>query len=151
MWFTASRFDDVAKLTAEKVVKEKVLEDGRVQWNVRFDVHKGDPFYLGGSSKMVLPPPMSLFLERYLIARNPSGPITAASYATVNAAIQELYHHLTCHSIKRGALMELLRAGVPMETLQTMAKHRHLKTLLIYLDSARVADAIGIPSAAAHL
>jgi site-specific recombinase XerD len=69
----------------------------------------------------------------------------------VNAAVQSLYPNLSSHSIKRGALMELLQSGVPLETLQVIAKHRSLKTLLIYLDSARVADAIGLPQAAVNL
>lgn len=151
MWFTASRFDDVQKLVTEKLEREKALEDGRIQWNVRFDVHKGNPFYLGGSSKMILQPDLSAVLERHLTRRSPQEPVTATNYNQVNMAIQEYYPNLSCHSIKRGALMEMLRAGVPLETLQVIAKHRQLQTLLVYLDSARVADAIGIPLAAANL
>lgn len=151
MWFTASRYDDIEKLISKKVVKERTLEDGRIQWNVRFDVHKGDPFYLGGSSKMVLPPDLSRFLEHFLGRRGPEESATAATYEQVNAAVQSLYPNLSSHSIKRGALMELLQSGVPLETLQVIAKHRSLKTLLIYLDSARVADAIGLPQAAVNL
>lgn len=151
MWFTASRFDDVEKLMTSKVEKERCLEDTRVQWNVRYDVHKGDPFHLGASSKMILPSQLSLFLDYHITRRRPDEKLTAATYSQVNHAIQSIFPDLSCHSIKRGALLELLKAGVPMETLQVIAKHRNMKTLLVYLDSARVADALGLSEAAMNL
>lgn len=40
---------------------------------------------------------------------------------------------MTAHSVKRGALTALLRAGAPLSVIQVIAKHKDLETLLVYL------------------
>jgi hypothetical protein len=58
-------------------------------------------------------------------------------YQRLLALLGEPY---TEHSIKRGALYTLLFNGAPLETIRIMAKHRSMRTLLMYL---RPVDVIG--------
>ena len=41
----------------------------------------------------------------------------------------------------------VLRAGVPLNLIQVVAKHKYLETLLIYLPRSEVSLALGLPSA----
>jgi Phage integrase family len=147
MWYTASRFDDIHKLSPKRVVYERQIDD-RHQWNVDFALSKSSQFYLGGSSKMMLSRPHHDRLQVFLRRRTLCDQLTATSYDELNQAIHRNFPGLTCHSIKRGALMHLLQKGVSLDLLQTIAKHRSLNTLLIYLDSAQVAESLGMADAA---
>ena len=118
---------------------------------MNFELSKGNPFYLGWSNKMLLPLVYHQYLTLYLRGRNLRAPLTDFTYDQVMSVIQEEFPTLSAHSIKRGALLHLLQQGAPLEILRIIAKHRSLNTLLTYLDSALVAESLGLPDVARHL
>ena len=67
--------------------------------------------------------------------------------ARASAVLGRVRTGLTAHSIKRGALLAMLEAGVPLSLIQAIAKHKDLETLLIYLPSVAVAMAMGLHEA----
>lgn len=151
MWFTASRFDDVQKLQPTRLRPERALNDAKHQWNVDYCRSKSNQFYLGGSSKMILPLPLHHYLRDFLSRRALRTTLTECTYNDVDRFLKEKAPDYTCHSFKRGALQAMLQGGVQLPLLQAIAKHRSLETLLIYLDSSMVSEAMGMSNAASLL
>jgi len=140
-WKTASRIGEMAHLTPECF-----------QWvghllSITFPYHKGDPHRLG-TNIVIDPDPTLAFMIKRRLEWCPSGQrVTELTTTMAAAALAKVRVGLTAHSVKRGALVTMLRAGVPLNLLQIVAKHKDLDTLLIYLPRSEVSLALGLPSA----
>jgi len=140
-WKTASRIGEMAHLTPECF-----------QWlgnllSITFPYHKGDPHRLG-TNIVIEPDPTLTFMLKKRLEWCPSGQrVTELTTAMAAAALAKVRGGLTAHSVKRGSLVTMLRAGVPLNLIQVVAKHKDLETLLIYLPRSEVSLALGLPSA----
>ena len=86
-----------------------------------------------------------------LKTEHPSTPLSDLTTARASATLGRVSPGLTAHSVKRGALVDLLNAGVPLSLIQVIAKHKDLETLLIYLPKVSVAMALGLHEATRSL
>jgi len=145
-WVTASRIGEIQHLR-----KEHFEKMGPLLWSITFPYHKGDPYRLGTNIVVRV----SEDLDKLLTARLewvPSGqPVSNLTTARAAAALAAVHSGLTAHSVKRGALTRMLRAGVPLPMIQLIAKHKDLETLLVYLPRAEVSMALGTQDATALL
>lgn len=138
---TASRIGEMGPLTNEHV--SPVRDD---IWQVTFPYHKGDPFRLG--TTITFCPSEGLRRALELLRTMPQGTfLTDLTTARAAAVLARVRNGLTAHSVKRGALVDLLEAGVSLPLIQVMAKHKDLETLLIYLPKVSVAMAMGLHEA----
>ena len=140
-WKTASRIGEVGPLQAQHFSRVR----GNV-WQVTFPYHKGDPFRLGTTITFVPKEDLRQYLEAHVL-KDPSTPFSELTTARASAVLGRVRTGLTAHSIKRGALLAMLEAGVPLSLIQAIAKHKDLETLLIYLPSVAVAMAMGLHEA----
>jgi len=140
-WKTASRIGEVGPLQAQHF--SRVRED---VWQVTYPYHKGDPFRLGTTITFIPKEDLRRYLE-VLVLKEPSTPFSELTTARAAAVLGRVRTGLTAHSIKRGALLAMLEAGVPLSLIQAIAKHKDLETLLIYLPSVAVAMAMGLHEA----
>lgn len=142
---TASRIGEMGPLTNEHV--SPVSDD---IWQVTFPYHKGDPFRLG--TTITFCPSERLRLSLEMLRTMPQGTfLTDLTTARAAAVLARVRTGLTAHSVKRGALVDLLEAGVPLSLIQVIAKHKDLETLLIYLPKVSVAMSMGIHEATRKL
>lgn len=143
-WLTASRIGEMEHLTINCL--ENVDSD---LWIVTFPYTKGDPFRLGSAT----PFRAGRFHERLKNStrRTPEAQWTPLKTSRAEAVVGRVREGLTAHSVKRGALLQLLRQGVPLHVIQMIAKHKDLETLLIYLPRGEVAYALGIHDATQKL
>ena len=144
---TASRIGEIAALTATHVSS---VEGTDGVWQVTFPYHKGDPFRLGTSITFYPSEGLRRSLEQ-LKTEHPSTPLSDLTTARASATLGRVSPGLTAHSVKRGALVDLLNAGVPLSLIQVIAKHKDLETLLIYLPKVSVAMALGLHEATRSL
>lgn len=138
---TASRIGEMEQLNVSHVTP---VSDG--VWQVTFPYHKGDPFRLGTVITIYPDESLRKALER-LHTMPPDTPITDLTTSRAAAVLGRVRPGLTAHSVKRGALVDLLNAGVPLSLIQVIAKHKDLETLLIYLPKVSVAMALGLHEA----
>lgn len=140
---TASRIGEMAALTAAHVAPVPGT-DG--VWEVTFPYHKGDPFRLGTTITFYPSEGLRRSLEK-LKTQSPGTPLTDLTTARASAVLDRVSPGLTAHSVKRGALVDLLHDGVPLSLIQAVAKHKDLETLLIYLPKVSVSMALGLHEA----
>lgn len=145
-WMTASRIGEMSYLTAEHVAHK-----GNTLWTVEFPYHKGDPFRLGTGMAFFAPEDLHrLLLKRFEWLPHGS-PLTDLTTARASAALKRVNPELSAHSIKRGALVLLLRSNVPLGVIQAIAKHKDLETLYRYLPRTEVAMSLGLHEATKFL
>jgi hypothetical protein len=150
MWTTASRAGDFAEVKTKNLRRVREEEEGMI-WSILFDTHKGDIHRWGVTGTAVLSIPESEALQGWLDRHQPEDhPIPSAS-ADITNLLRRVDAKYTSHSVKRGALVTLLRAKVPLPAIQVIAKHRDLQTLLHYLPNFEVNEAMGIVEAAKNL
>ena len=142
-WKTASRTGEMAFLTRDCFVRTIVEtpQGPKIVWIVTFPYHKGDPFRLGTAIPVdfgTWEPRIMEHWERLL----PGERWTTLTTERLSAVLGQVRPGLTSHSVKRGALVTMLRAGVPLALIQAMAKHKDLETLMVYLPRAEVALAL---------
>lgn len=145
-WKTASRIGEIQYL-----MKEHFANMGGRLWAITFPYHKGDPFRLGTCITVEL----DESTHRDLVERLkwvPSGvSVTDLTTKRAAAVLNAVRPGLSAHSIKRGALVAMLHAGVPLQLIQIVAKHKDMETLMIYLPRAEVAMSMGLHHATACL
>lgn len=136
-WKTAARWDDVAKLRLSSVVlstpKEVVLHFG-VMKNTR-----ASPFR--PQDLVVITGRFTAAIHRHLLALRragggPATPLTQLTTRNVEALLRPLA--LTAHSIKRGALTQLLRAAAEDKLAPTM-----IAVMARHANSAPIAPVTG--------
>ena len=113
----------------------------KIIWIVTFPYHKGDPFRLGTAIPVDFGSWEPRILEHYERLL-PGERWTTLTTDRLTAVLGRVREGLTSHSVKRGALVTMLRAGVPLPMIQAIAKHKDLETLMIYLPRAEVALAL---------
>eukprot|EP00759_Apiculatamorpha_spiralis_P016341 PhF_6_TR22574/c2_g3_i1/m.32152 len=143
-WKTASRIGEIQELkNSDLVIRETSII-------VNFPFHKGDPYYMG--TTIVVDTQLDrdkrfVDMLKQRMIRGPTAPVTELHTQRAEALLKRVKPELTAHSIKRGALIVLLDAKVPLSIIQVIAKHKDLETLYIYLPKDRVSEALGIPEA----
>jgi len=145
-WMTASRMGEIQHLRKESFEKK-----GHLLWSITFPYHKGDPYRLGTNIVVKVSEDLDQMIAHrieWVPNGQPFSNITTARASAVLAAVRE---GLTAHSVKRGALTRLLRAGVPLSLIQVIAKHKDLETLMVYLPRAEVSLAMGTHEAVSVL
>ena len=140
-WLTSSRIGEMAHLRGASFARKGTSEQHL--WAITFPYHKGDPYRLGTCIPIHLGA-MASRIEAHLATLRPEDVFTTLTTARAAAALDRAHPGLTAHSVKRGALVTMLMAGVPLATIQLMAKHKDLETLLAYLPRAEVALAMGV-------
>lgn len=149
-WKLSSRAGEMAFLMRESFI----LTQDRL-YEVTFPYHKGDPFRLGTVMILDLTSEKDTQLYRDLNLRlsrvNATTPVTDLTTVRATALLKSIDNQYSAHSIKRGALVTMLRAGVPIPVIQAMAKHKDLETLLVYLPRGEVAMAMGLGQGSAAL
>lgn len=149
-WKLSSRIGEMVHL-----LRENISEISHRKWSVSFPYHKGDPFRLGTTMILDLTPERDFELAEELKWRmgyvNCTTPLTEITTSRATALLQRVNETLSAHSIKRGSLVTMLRAGVPIPVIQSMAKHKDLETLLIYLPKVEVALAMNLGEASRML
>jgi len=145
-WKTASRIGEMEHLRREHV---RNLKDHL--WEITFPTHKGDPGCLGVACVVDLSKEEDLALHEEMCRRirtmNATTKFTDITTARAAALLQAINPELSAHSIKRGALMTCLRAGVPLSVIKVLAKHQDIQTLMLYLPRGEVAMAMGLHEA----
>lgn len=145
-WKTASRTDELDPLTKESFERTTIITpegEQKVVWVVTFPVHKGDPFGLSTVVPVVFGE-WEPEIHRWWQALPPGGKWTDLTTDRVTAILSRVRPGLSSHSVKRGALLLMLRAGVPLSVIQMIAKHKDIETLLVYLPRDEVALALGL-------
>ena len=147
-WITASRIGEMAHLLRENFRREGSPDEHL--WVVEFPYHKGDPFKLGTVNTVYLGA-WAARIEKHLGSLRPGQKVTTLTTERAAAVLEYVDPALSAHSIKRGALVALLRAGVPLSVIQAYAKHKDIETLYIYLPRAEVALHMGMHDASRAL
>ena len=141
-WKTASRIGEMRHLMKHHFVNVS----GRL-WAITFPFHKGDPYRLGTCIVVNLDELTHKDLVDRLAWVPDGASVTDLTTTRAAAVLGAVRPGLTAHSIKRGALVTMLRAGVPLQLIQVIAKHKDLETLMVYLPRAEVAMAMGLQNA----
>eukprot|EP00760_Papus_ankaliazontas_P021230 PhM_4_TR18660/c3_g2_i2/m.19852 len=145
-WKTASRIGEIQHLK-----RDHVKEESPGVWSISFPYHKGDPFRLGSVGLVNLTKDedaeIHALLQKRVVEMNCTAPLTTITTQNAASYMGLVRKGLTAHSIKRGSLVAMLESGVPITTIQAMAKHRDLDTLLKYLPKVGVALAMGMSEA----
>lgn len=150
-WRTASRIGDLNAVENDHLRPEGRDASGTYLWTVEFVKTKGDPFMIGQVVPFYLNEEENYMMTQHKANHPPHQKFTTLTTARAEQVLGAVREGLTAHSVKRGALILLLRAGVPMELIQWIAKHRDLQTLLIYLPRREVALALKLHEATAVL
>lgn len=150
-WRTASRIGDLNAVLNEHLRLERREASGMYLWTVQFVKTKGDPFMIGQVVPFYLTEEENYMMTRHLASHPPSQKFTPLTTARAQQVLGAVREGLTAHSVKRGALIMMLRRGVPIQMIQWIAKHRDLHTLLIYLPQREVSLALGLHEATAIL
>ena len=145
-WKTASRVGEMRYLMKHHFENIR----GRI-WAITFPYHKGDPYRLGTCITVELDEQLHLDLVARLEWVPAGVSVTDLTTRRAEAVLGAVRKGLSAHSIKRGALVTMLRAGVPMTQIQIVAKHKDLDTLMTYLPRAEVAMAMKLHEATACL
>lgn len=140
-WVTCSRVGEV-----RHILKEDMVNVRGDLWSVTFPYSKGDPFRLG-TTIVAHFGEWADRVKHHVTKLNPSQGVSSLTTERAAAVLDRVRPGLTGHSIKRGALTTLLKAGVPMSILQILAKHKDLETLLHYLPRTEVALGLGMHEA----
>ena len=115
-WKTASRVGELQFLQ-----RDHFREVSPRVWTVEFPYHKGDPFRLGTVAVMNLNGPSDAtiheVLNRRLSRMNCTAKVTELTTDRARTLLKLVRPDLSAHSIKRGALVALLRAGVPLSVI----------------------------------
>ena len=143
-WRTASRIGDLNAVLNEHLRLERQEASGMYLWTVQFVKTKGDPFMIGQVVPFYLTEEENYMMTRHLASHPPSQKFTPLTTARAQQVLGAVREGLTAHSVKRGALIMMLRRGVPIQMIQWIAKHRDLHTLLIYLPRREVSLALGL-------
>lgn len=152
-WKTASRTDEVSQLIKENFVRTLITTpegEQKIVWVITFPFHKGDPFGLSTVVPVIFGE-WEQEIHQWWGALHVGAQFSDIDTDRVTALLRRVNPDLSSHSIKRGALLTLLRAGVPMSIIQMIAKHKDLETLLVYLPRDEVALALGIWEASQFL
>jgi len=145
-WKTASRIGEMSYLRREHFEEISLL-----RWSITFPYHKGDQFRLGTNIVIDVDVELDALIRERLDWVPNGSPVTDLTTQRCAKVLKAIDPEMSAHSVKRGALTALLRAGVPLSVIQAIAKHKDLETLLVYLPRSEVSMAIGTPEATRHL
>lgn len=147
---TCSRIGEIAHLRGEHFQVGPEMDGKKITF-VTFPVHKGDPFRLGTTIPLGLSEEEHTLLWSWINSLLPNQPFSTLTTGRADSIMKRVRAGLSAHSIKRGALVDLLRANVPLSVIQTMAKHRDLESLFIYLPRTEVSLALGLHECTQYL
>ena len=128
MWMAALRLSDALRATDQTidVSNEPWI---RLRWRKDVGNAKGKTMLSPGS-------PWLPILRSYLLSRKPSRHTTLLfpdlSYDKARGLLRK-YSSWTAHSLRRGSLQAMARAGVPLKSIRLISGHRTDKALLTYL------------------
>ena len=145
-WLTCSRIGEM-----EPLLGEHLSRGPNGELIVTFPYHKGDPYRLGTCIPVKVPEVWAQRIWNRARHLEPQQRFTSLTTDRVRAVLSSISPNLSAHSIKRGALVTLLRAGFPLPLIQAMAKHRDLEILYHYLPRDEVALSLGIQDASSAL
>ena len=140
-WLTASRIDEIQWLR-----KDHVVRGANGEFLIDFPRHKGDQFKLG-TAMPTYAGAWTAKLEAYLDNLPNGAQVSSLTTDRAAAILGRVREGLSAHSVKRGALVVLLRAGVPLSIIQAVAKHKDLSMTLAYLPRMEVALHLGLNEA----
>ena len=149
-WLTASRIGELEHLLKEHLRPYLESSADPPPWVIEFPYHKGDPFRLGTVNTIFLGA-WGPRITRHLESLRPGQKVTTLTTVLAATVMSQVDSALSAHSVKRGALVALLRAGIPLAVIQAFAKHKDLETLYIYLPRAEVALHLGMHDASRSL
>ena len=131
-WSGAARVSDVLRLR----VRDVTFEEGFVAIN--WSDTKSDPFRLGVTTGISLPPRWRTTLRQRIDGRDRESVLLDSSYRKVVAALKRTDADLSGHSLRRGALAALLEQDVALHTMQQVSRHSSLDALARYLPAGKL-------------
>ena len=132
-WAGAARVSDVVRLR----VRDVSLQGGYVA--VNWSETKSDPFRLGVTTGVSLSVEWMGALRTAMIGREPEDLLLVrAAYRDVVRALKRVDPTLSGHSLRRGALQDLLMAGAGMESIRQVSRHASLDALARYLPAGKL-------------
>ena len=131
-WAGAARVSDVVRLR----VRDVSLQEGYVAIN--WSETKSDPFRLGVTTGVVLSAEWVGTLRTAMIGRNPEDLLCRTTYAKVVRALKRVDPTLSGHSLRRGALQDLLTSGAGLESIRQVSRHASLDALARYLPAGKL-------------
>ena len=130
-WYSAARYADVATLTP-----------GRIDFfpayiSLNWAGTKSDPFAEGCVTAIALSGEDRAYLERLCMAHGGDEQLFGFSRDQFARALQAANPLLTAHSVRRGALQELLDRGYSATEILLVSRHKSLSSLFHYLPQSR--------------
>lgn len=150
MWRTCSRWEDGDQVLMEHVTRlspnEWPREDGEDIFVVKWPMSPKNPFRTDTIPTVLSGDQLQMW-RRWMTLRGPRAKWATTTPSSFTAFLQKADPAYGMHSVKRGSLLVLLKAGVGWETLKMIAKHQDLSTLLRYLPRHLVALHFGLAAA----
>lgn len=137
MWKSAARWSDF------QAVEMRHLQPGQGRrWSLRTLLHKGDPFGQGTGLMLAVDPEQDMELHTFKSSRMPREKLVQMTYPRLLHLLTMVdpLQKYTEHSIKRGALLCLMTAGVPPATMMLIAKHSDIRQLMRYLPTTEAVE-----------
>ena len=131
-WAGAARVSDVTRLR----VRDVSLEQGYAAIN--WSETKSDPFRLGVTTGVTLSAEWMGSLRTAMIGREPDDLLVRTTYREVVRALRRTDPTLSGHSLRRGALQDLLLSGAGLEAIRQVSRHSSINSLVRYLDMAKL-------------
>ncbi|KAJ9438646.1 hypothetical protein DIPPA_02380 [Diplonema papillatum] len=129
-WRSGARVGDVVRLRPQDVTFTP--GGAKISWWIT----KSDPFHMGALSAIALSARETAELRAMAgCAREKLFPTT---FGSVGRALRRENPELSCHSLRRGALTELLRGGVGLNEIRQFSGHSSESALLRYLPMAEL-------------
>ena len=136
-WVTASRCSDLQPITVGHL---RYLQAGL--WDITFPKHKASNTPVTDRSELPteLHNALTVLIHDKPDSHRPFAEFTAAKVAKLLKEVDKKY---SGHSVKRGSLIELVLAGVPLEQVRVKAKHKTITQLYDYLPGGLIAECHG--------
>jgi integrase len=130
MWCAAGRYADVAGLQFGDITPI----DG-TSYAIRFG-GKSDPFAEKAAVGVRMPPSVAASLNATIAQQGAGKLFPKVSYGDVISSVRRVSKEYGAHSLRRGALTALLRAGVDPSHILMLSRHTTVAALIRYLPVA---------------
>ena len=131
-WCGAARVSDVVRLKCGDIAFQS--EFVAVNWAET----KSDPFRLGVTTGLFLSECWTEVLREAISGRAAGALVVDTTYRRIVAALKKEDPELSGHSLRRGALAELLQEGLCLESLRQLSRHSSLDALARYLPAGKL-------------
>ena len=131
-WCGAARVSDVLRLRSTDLS----FEGGFVAIN--WSETKSDPFRIGVTTGVHVAERWMGMLRTKVLGLKAGELLVESTYRRVVAALQKVDPELSGHSLRRGALAELLEQGICLESLRQLSRHSSLDALARYLPAGKI-------------